>query len=405
LVVRLVYLVAFARHYRPRSDADHYQTIAAAVAHGDGISARFPFTYEHPTAFRPPLYPVLLGAVYRVIGVHVGAGQLLNVALGVVVVVLAALLGAQIAGHRGGVAAGIAVAVYPPLLANDVVILSEPLSLALLLAMILLLVRGRPAWAGLACGLLALTLPSAQLLLVGVAVWLVWRAGWRDAARFGAVTVIVVAPWVVRNWVLLGDPVVVSSNGFNFVSTYSNEAAESGGFADAVFDDRFLRVNQTNRSEVDLDNAYRTHAVDAVRDDHVIPLRVIRHNAARYFDLRPDVNESAERVDGRNITVRDVTLPLVYVVTVAGIVGLWRARPRRGAELLLVQAAYFTVASIVIVAVPRLRAPLDLAAASAAGSFWASSCAGARRSTRRRSSSSTVGIAGRGPAARPCSWC
>jgi len=124
VAVRLAYLVSFAREYSPRRDADHYQTIASAFANGDGISAPFPFTYVHPTAFRPPLYPAMLGAVYWVTGIHVGVGQLLNVALGATVVVLAAMLGAHIAGYRAGVAAGIAVGVYPPLLANDVVLLS-----------------------------------------------------------------------------------------------------------------------------------------------------------------------------------------------------------------------------------------------------------------------------------------
>jgi len=367
VAVRLAYLVAFAREYSPRRDADHYQTIASAFAHGDGISAPFPFTYVHPTAFRPPLYPAMLGAVYWVTGIHVGVGQLLNVALGATVVVLAAMLGAHIAGYRAGVAAGIAVGVYPPLLANDVVLLSEPLSLALLLAMILLLVRGRPAWAGAACGLLVLTRPSAQLLVVMVAAWLVWRAGWRPAARFGVVSLVVVAPWVVRNWVLVGTPTIVTSNGFNLVSTYSDEALASKGFADAVFDGRFRRINDTNRNEVELDNAYREHALDDIGDRRSTPLLVVRHNLARYFDLRPDVNESAERSDGRNITLRNVTLPLVYLVTVAGIVGLVRARRRRGAELLLLQGAYFTVVSIAVIAVPRLRAPLDLATAIGVG--------------------------------------
>jgi hypothetical protein len=365
--VRLVYLAAFAGDYKPRSDANHYQAIASAVANGDGISAPFPFTYPHPTAFRPPLYPALLGAFYWVTGAHVGVGQLVNVALGATVVVLAAMLGAHIAGYRAGVAAGIVAGVYPPLLANDVVLLSEPLSLVLLLAMVLLLVRGRPAWAGAACGLLVLTRPSAQFLVIVVAAWLVWRSGWRAAARFGVVSIVVVAPWVVRNWVLVGTPTIVTSNGFNLVSTYSDEALRSKGFADAVFDSRFTRINLTNRNEVELDNAYRDHALDDVRDRPTIPLLVVRHNLARYFDLRPEVNESAERSDGRDITVRNVTLPLVYLVTVAGIVGLVRARRRRGAELLLLEGAYFTVVSVAVVAVPRLRAPLDLAAAIGVG--------------------------------------
>ena len=365
--VRLIYLAAFAGDYKPRRDANHYQAIASAFANGNGISAPFPFTYLHPTAFRPPLYPTLLGAFYWVTGVHVGVGQLLNVVLGATVVVLAAVLGGHIAGRRGGVAAGIAVGVYPPLLANDVVLLSEPLSLVLLLAMTLLLVRNRPAWAGAACGFLVLTRPSAQLLVVVVAAWLVWRAGWRTAARFGVVSLVVVAPWLVRNWVVVGTPNVVTSNGFNLVSVYSEEGQATGGFADAVFDDRFNRINIDNRSEVDLDDAYREHALDAVREDWAIPPRVLGHNVANYFEIRPDSNESAEEDDGRNLTLRHVTLPLFYVVTAAGLVGLWRVRRRRGAELLLLQAGYFTAASLATIAVPRLRAPFDLAAAIGAG--------------------------------------
>ena len=395
--VRLLYLAAFAGDYKPRSDANHYQAIASAFANGDGISARFPFTYLHPTAFRPPLYPAMLGTFYWVTGVHVGVGQLLNVALGAGVVVLAAMLGAHIAGYRAGVAAGIAVGVYPPLLANDVVLLSEPLSLALLLAMILLLVRSRPAWAGVACGLLVLTRPSAQLLVVVVAAWLVWRAGWRAAARFGVVTIVLVAPWVVRNWVLVGAPTIVTSNGFNLVSTYSEEALASEGFADAVFDSRFTRINLTHRNEVELDNAYREHALDDLKDRPTTPLLVVRHNLARYFELRPDVNESAERSDGHDITVRNVTLPLVYLVTVAGTVGLWRARRRRGAELLLLEGAYFTVVSVAVIAVPRLRAPLDLAAAIGVGLLVAEVIS--RRAPEAREPAPLAGAADATPAA------
>src|SRR5262249_61743163 len=126
----------------------------ALCARGGAFCLRFPSASRRTGVGPPPLYPAVLGAVYWVTGVHVGVGQLVNVALGAAVVVLAAVLGARIAGYRGGLAAGIAVAVYPPLLANDVVLLSEPLSLVLLLAMILLLVRDRPAWARAGRGLL-----------------------------------------------------------------------------------------------------------------------------------------------------------------------------------------------------------------------------------------------------------
>jgi hypothetical protein len=99
----------------------------------------------------------------------------------------------------------------------------------------------------------------------------------------------------------------------------------------------------------------------------VIPPRELGHGLANYFELRPDKNAGAEKDDGRNLTFRYATLPLFYVVTAMGLVGLWRTRRDRGAELLLLQAAYFTVLSLATIAVPRLRAPLDLAAAIGAG--------------------------------------
>src|SRR5262249_43963173 len=86
-----------------------------------------------------------------------------------------------------------------------------------------------------------------------------------------------------------------------------------------------------------------------------------------FCESRPDNTGGQEGSDGGNIRVGSVTLPLFYVVTVAGLVGLWRFRRRRGAELLLIQAGYFVVASLVTIAVPRLRVPLDLAAAIGAG--------------------------------------
>jgi len=72
------------------------------------------------------------------------------------------------------------------------------------------------------------------------------------------------------------------------------------------------------------------------------------------------------------------------VVTATGLIGLIRSRRRRGAELLLVQAAYFTAASLATISVPRLRLPLDLAAAIGAGllaTSWSPSQARARATT------------------------
>ncbi|MGH9014584.1 MAG: ArnT family glycosyltransferase [Acidimicrobiia bacterium] len=369
LTVRLVYLALFLRNYVPARDADHYLSIAAAFSDGHGVSDTYPFLFEHPTAFRPPLYPVLLGSLLVVTpGEGVLAGQLMNVVLGTFVVVLAAMVGCRIAGPRAGMVAGLAAAVYPPLLANDAVLLAESLSLVLLLAVVLLLLERRAGLAGLASGLLILTRPSAQAFALVVAVWLVWKLGWRQAAQYGLVAAAIVVPWLVRNSLLVGSPMLVTSNGFNLAAKYSPEAQDPPHyFADSAFDPRFDPLRFRRSNEAELDRALLDYAVESVREKPAVVKDVLIRNASAFFELRPWLNKGAERNDGRNVTFRTLTLPAFYVVTAAGIFGLVLYRRRAGAQLLLITAVYFTLVSIVTVAPPRVRAPIDVALCIGAG--------------------------------------
>src|SRR5207302_6631986 len=138
------------------------------------VQGYFPQLALHPSAFRPPLYPVVLGGAYRVFGSSVVVGRVLNLAIGVGVVVLVFCVARRIATPRAGVAAALIAAVYPPLLANDVALLTEPLALLLLLGMVLALGRRNVVWGGVLCGLLVLTRASAQGVALVVGVWVLW---------------------------------------------------------------------------------------------------------------------------------------------------------------------------------------------------------------------------------------
>jgi 4-amino-4-deoxy-L-arabinose transferase-like glycosyltransferase len=361
LAVRLVYIAAFLRDYATESDADHYHTLALAVSHGDGLVHVFPFMQLHPTAFRPPLYPVLLGALYAVTGRHLLVAELFNAALGAGVVVLTAILATRIAGPRAGIVAGLIASVYPPLLANDGPPLSEPLGLCLILATALLLMKERLVWAGVAAGLLILTRSSAQLLDFALVAWLFWRVGWRRAVVFAVLSVAVVTPWVIRNWVRLGSPVLVTSTGFNLDSAYSPVAKAEGDWVDPFFDPRLAGLRAGARDEVELDDAARRQALRSLRADPAQVVPVFLRNAEKFFDLWPALNDGPERLDGRNLSFRWATLPLVWIVTVLGLIGLWRLRREPGVHALAVMVGYFSLACLFTVAVPRLRAPLDIA--------------------------------------------
>ena len=371
LAVRGLYVLVVLRDYDPVSDAEHYHTLAAAIGDGKGFVHDFPFGRPHPTAFRPPLYPLLLGGLYAVTGPRLGAAQALNVALGTGVVLLATVVSWRLAGRTAGVATGLVAAVYPPLVFNDGPPLSEPLGLVLLLATVLLLLDGRAAWAGVSSGLLVLTRPSAQLFVVVLAGWVLWRFGWRRAFSLGVMLVVVVAPWALRNWYRLGAPVVVTSNGFNLNAIYSPEAKASGGFVDGAFDPRFAAFRARASNEAELDAAFMRHALASLRDDPFHAVRIAPGGLANVLEPTAGRNDVAERNDGRDLDVQHLSVPLAWYVLLAGASGLWTLRRRPGMGPLVLAAVVFPALSMVTVATPRMRAPLDVACCIGVGGLAA----------------------------------
>lgn len=362
LLVRIVYCLTILRHYTPISDASDYYKIAVSFSQGHGISTTFPFGYAHATAFRPPLFPALLGAVFWVTGPSLGVAEAVNVVLGCTVVALLAILTARHAGRRAGLIAGGLACVYPPLLANDGPPLTEPLALVLLLSALLALGRRRVLVAGLAVGALVLTRPSAQLLVLVVGVWLLLAVGWRRTAVFAVAVGVVVLPWVARNEVVYGKPVLVTSNGFNLAAAWSDIALAQGKPADPVYDPRFafLHTGPARTNEADLDANFRAEGLRGLRAHPGEVPSVLWRNARFLLDLHLGKDNGAERYDGRNLTLRYDALPAVWLVMLLGVVGLVRLRRSRDGILLLLVGGYFLLVSIAAVSPPRLRAPLDV---------------------------------------------
>jgi 4-amino-4-deoxy-L-arabinose transferase-like glycosyltransferase len=362
LVVRLVWWLLLTPDYVPDADDAQYLELARNLADGKGFALQYPGLEVHPTAFRPPAYPLLLGASQWLFGPSIVVGRLLNLLLGLGVVLLGAEYARRAFGARVGVLVGLLLAVYPPLVANDVVLLSEPLGQLLLLAVLLSLHERRWALAGLFAGLSVLTRPSAQALVVLLVLWVLWRVDWRAALRLGVVAVLVVAPWVVRNVVQVDTVGVVSSNGFTAAAVYGPAAQERGQFVDPTTDPAYdgTAVEMSAFDEGSWNDQLVQLALDGLADDPSHVLHVVGDNALEWFELQPSRGEPAERKDGRNLTARRAALPLFYLVTLTGVAGLWLRRRELDAQLLALVGVYFTAMSLVLVAPPRLRAPVDL---------------------------------------------
>jgi len=207
----------------PKADEADYHAIASHLAAGDG----FVDETGRPTGRRPPAYPALLSAVYRVVGPRPAAGRVLQMALGVVIVALVySITRRHFDKATARVAAALA-AVNPFLVFISGYALTENLYIVLLLLAVRVLPRldaeGPPVsrwfYGAVLLALAALTRPTGLpvVLWVGAAV-LLFGGGEistriAEVAVVGLVTVALLLPWAFRNQVTFGSWVGLTTHG------------------------------------------------------------------------------------------------------------------------------------------------------------------------------------------------
>ncbi len=218
----------------PIVDSSEYDFYASKIAHGQN-----PWSGAFT---RPPLYPIMLGAVYAITGKSWTAVYLFHALLGGVVCGLTMLLGCRFYGRRVGIVSGVLVALYGPMIFFDVRLLASPLVVALYL--VLLLLAGRvwesPRWqnllpCGLVAGVAALARPTiAPFFLLALAMGLLIRSSQRRQVSKGVVAVIILAagsilpiiPAAARNFVASGEWVPISTLGSLNLYIGNNPEAE-----------------------------------------------------------------------------------------------------------------------------------------------------------------------------------
>ncbi len=225
LVIRVGFWVAVVGFDHPGwGDEPDYHIIATHIADGEGFRG----PAGHPTACRPPLYPIVLGGLYRITGPDPDAGRVFQIVLGVLIVFLVYLLAARIFSRKVALLAAALAAINPGLVYLSALLMTENLYTALLLALVLLMVTehrsdrvsyARFAVAGVLAGLCCLARPMALLfaLLVPAVTLFLGRGDVGRRVRASAVllvvAVLVIAPWPIRNRVTLGEWVTFTTHG------------------------------------------------------------------------------------------------------------------------------------------------------------------------------------------------
>lgn len=244
--LRVLWVSTMSRAPEGLTDLTLYPLFAEGIANGRGYLS----LGENPTAYYPPGYPFFLGGVQWLLD-GVGLGEhlvlvagLLQALLGGVAVAAVVLAGERLGGRRVALVAGVVMALWPNLIVHSSLMLSETLFIAVFCVTFAALLRAPdgPRWwstellvAGVGLGLCALIRPqSTALALPAVAVaWALARMGWRRwLLRTGALvlaTVVVVAPWTIRNAITMDGFVAVSTNtGDNLCMGFNPDT--TGGF-------------------------------------------------------------------------------------------------------------------------------------------------------------------------------
>jgi len=223
LVLRLALLFPAAGYEPQIVDEQHYRQIATTlVRHGE-----FGFEPGRPTSIRPPLYPFLVAAVWKVTGTEsLQAVRAVQIVLSLANVVLVYLLGLRLFNRRVALLAAAGLCFYPSLVFFDYLLLTEVLFTLLLtltaLGYVHLLDRER-GWIALATGgalgLAALTrsvmwpFPILLAPLAFASVGGPFLKRFRVAALLVLGFAVVVGPWAVRNTRLQGVFTVVDTMG------------------------------------------------------------------------------------------------------------------------------------------------------------------------------------------------
>lgn len=212
LVVRLAYfLTAHGPAFdHPILDADYYDHLATRLASGAGFPDE-PF-------WQPPLYPWLLGWLYRIFGHTLWAPRLFQAALGAASAALCCESARRLTDKPlAGIAAGLLVALHGTLVFYDGELL--PTTIAAFAASLVLWIltcvppSGKSAVGlGVAVGLGALAV-APIFLLVFPAAWAVAEKKSLRPLLCAAAAVAVIAPVTLTNRARSGEWIFISANG------------------------------------------------------------------------------------------------------------------------------------------------------------------------------------------------
>lgn len=399
LLVRIVFTVFLfgpvqhATGLSPSSDG--YEHVATTIVAGRGY--RFNADLGE-TMFLPPVYPLLLSAVFLVAGPSILATRIVQSLIDAGSCLLVYRLARRSFGPKAALLAGAIYALYPGMLVACSRYLTEPLFVFLSLAFVTLLAEfiARGRWplallAGVALAAAVLCKSVAGALPVFLLLFALLLPVWRGVRRrmiagLGlsmACVMLAAGAWVLRNWVVSGTPVYPATSGGLALYTAHVYAAhpeqrirdsahqaarevDELGRAHGIFldpRDTYPRWFRSPRDEVRLDRLAREKARAYIVSNPLAFARHVAGNLWRFWFGAPNP---------RSIVISVlINGPLLLLAALALVRSRWWGSPTL--MLWLTVSLYLFLAHVAILSVVRYSltvVPLACALSGAVVARW-----------------------------------
>jgi 4-amino-4-deoxy-L-arabinose transferase-like glycosyltransferase len=392
LIVRISVIVA-TPHYLAVTDAGEFDADAVTLVQHHRYPSSGLTAGGGPTAFRPPLFPLSLAALYKVVGVgsaktRWAAGRVMEAVFGAAVVLLICLIGVRLFGRTAGLVAGGIAAVYPPLVLVGSSLLSESLFIPLELGSVWAALVHRDSehryrWAvlsGVLVGLAELTRSNgfALALPIGFLVWsqrpsrtprahdsVIDVRAVRAPAAFLAAFVLTLVPWTVRDYHVFHQFVPITTEaGYGLAGAY-NPAVQARTDYPALWQfptedvhNVWARYPKANEAEV---SAHLTDvALDYIAAHPSSVLKTAYWNVLRLLNLTgPGIERGFAGGEGYSPTLAQDSVYAFWVVLALAIAGAFTRAARLAPKALWGCPIVVMLTTVVLLGLTRYRSPAD----------------------------------------------
>lgn len=307
----VVYSISLGQTLRYADEHEYFTIANNLVAKGvyslDGV---------HPTAFRPPGYPLFLSA-FLYLGLNIVHLRIVNfILLAASMYLLYAILRSAV-GAIAGIIAAFLVLLYPVLFYTAGTLYPQTLGSFLFLSFAFLVLHTdvirtkRAILAGFAIGFLILSISTFIIVLLVTLLFLIFRRrDFKSSALVILVSGAMIGGWMVRNHHVFDVWIPFSTNsGFNLLLGNSpHTTANSGVNVDLSAYD----AHASTLSEIQKDEYYRSEALRYITENKGEAITLYISKVLNYFNYR---NELATRTEASSS--RDLLMFLTYVPLLA----------------------------------------------------------------------------------------